>query len=122
MQNIGKNIKKIRETKGLTQQTIADLISMHRSNYSRVETGDRDVSIEAVGKIAKFFNMSIDDLVNFEGEIPNEVTFEDKNTIEQMQLIQQLDEEDKTTVFKIVETMLTKKKFKDFFNKNVAAL
>lgn len=49
-------------------------------------------------------------------------TFDDKNTIEQMQLIQQLDEEDKTTVFKIVETMLTKKKFKDFFNKNVAAL
>lgn len=56
------------------------------------------------------------------GEIPNEVTFDDKNTIEQMQLIQQLDKEDRTTVFKIVETMLTKKKFKDFFNKNVAAL
>lgn len=122
MQHIGKNIKKIREEKGLTQQAIADLIAMHRSNYSRVETGDRDLSIEAVGKIAKFFNMTIDDLVNFEGDIPNEVTFEDKNTIEQMQLIQQLDEEDKTTVFKIVETMLTKKKFKDFFNKNIAAL
>ena len=122
MQPIGKNIKKIREEKGLTQQAIADLIAMHRSNYSRVETGDRDLSIEAVGKIAKYFNMSIDDLVNFEGEIPNEVTFEDKNTIEQMQLIQQLDEEDKSTVFKIVETMLTKKKFKDFFQKNVAVL
>lgn len=122
MQHIGKNIKKIREEKGLTQQAIADLIAMHRSNYSRVETGDRELSIEAIGKIAKFFNMSIDDLVNFEGEIPNEVTFEDKNTIEQMQLIQQLDDEDKSTVFKIVETMLTKKKFKDFFNKNVAAL
>lgn len=122
MQPIGKNIKKIREEKGLTQQAIADLIAMHRSNYSRVETGDRDLSIEAVGKIAKYFNMSIDDLVNFEGEIPNEVTFEDKNTIEQLQLIQQLDEEDKSTVFKIVETMLTKKKFKDFFQKNVAAL
>lgn len=87
-----------------------------------VETGDRDLSIEAVGKVAKFFNMTIDDLVNFEGEIPNEVTFDDKNTIEQMQLIQQLDEDDRTTVFKIVETMLTKKKFKDFFKKNVAAL
>lgn len=122
MQHIGKNIKKIREEKGLTQQAIADLIAMHRSNYSRVETGDRDLSIEAVGKVAKFFNMTIDDLVNFEGEIPNEVTFDDKNTIEQMQLIQQLDEDDRTTVFKIVETMLTKKKFKDFFNKNVAAL
>ncbi|CAD7801685.1 hypothetical protein CHRY9390_00813 [Chryseobacterium aquaeductus] len=39
-----------------------------------------------------------------------------------MELIQQLDEEDKSTVFKIIDKMLTTKKFKDFFNKNVAAL
>jgi transcriptional regulator with XRE-family HTH domain len=38
MQHIGKNIKRIREEKGLTQQSIADLIAMHRSNYSRVKT------------------------------------------------------------------------------------
>lgn len=47
---------------------------------------------------------------------------EDKSIIEQMQLLQQLDEDDKTIVFKIVDTMLTKKKFKDFFAKNVAML
>ena len=39
-----------------------------------------------------------------------------------MELIQQLDEKDKSTVFKIIDKMLTTKKFKDFFNKNVAAL
>ena len=122
MQHVGKNIKKIREEKALTQQAIADLIAMHRSNYSRVETGDRDLSIEAINKIAKFFNMTIDQLVNFEGEIPQEVTIEDKNTVEQMQLIQQLDEEDKSMIFRMVDTMLTKKKFKDFFQKNIAAL
>lgn len=32
MQHIGKNIKRIREKKGLTQQSIADIIAMHRSN------------------------------------------------------------------------------------------
>jgi transcriptional regulator with XRE-family HTH domain len=122
MQHVGKNIKKIREEKGLKQQNIADLISMHRSNYSRVETGDRDLSIEAINKIAKYFNMTIDQLVNFDGEIPNEVTIEDKNTIEQMQLIQQLDEEDKSMVFRMIDKMLTNKKFKDFFQKNVATL
>jgi len=37
-------------------------------------------------------------------------------------VIQELDEEDKQTIFKMIETFLTKKKFKDFFNKNVAAL
>lgn len=30
--------------------------------------------------------------------------------------------EDKRTVMKIINTMLTKSKFKDFFNKNIAAL
>lgn len=54
--------------------------------------------------------------------MPQEITIEDKNTVEQMQLIQQLDEEDKNTVFKIIDKMLTTKKFKDFFNKNVATL
>jgi hypothetical protein len=37
-------------------------------------------------------------------------------------MIQELDEEDKQTIFKMIETFLTKEKFKDFFNKNVAAL
>ena len=122
MQHIGKNIKRIREEKGLTQQSIADLIAMHRSNYSRVETGDRDLSIDAVSKIAKYFNLSIDALVNFEGDIPQEVTIEDKSLIEQVKLIQGLELEEKNLVFKMVDTFLTQKKFKDFFAKNVAML
>jgi len=47
---------------------------------------------------------------------------EDKTTVEQMRLLQQLDEEDKQTVFKIIDKMLTTKKFKEFFKKNVAML
>lgn len=122
MQHIGKNIKKIREEKGLTQQSIADLIAMHRSNYSRVETGDRDLSIDAISKIAKYFNMTIDQLVNFEGDIPQEVTIEDKALVEQVKLIQELEPDEKSMVFKMVDTFLTQKKFKDFFQKNVATL
>lgn len=122
MQHIGKNIKRIREEKGLTQQSIADLIAMHRSNYSRVETGDRDLSIDAISKIAKYFNMTIDQLVNFEGDIPQEVTIEDKALVEQVKLIQELEPEEKNMVFKMVDTFLTQKKFKDFFQKNIATL
>ena len=47
---------------------------------------------------------------------------EDKPDFEKLHLINQLDEEDKTTVFKIIDTMLTKKKFKDFFQKNVGII
>lgn len=66
--------------------------------------------------------MTTDQILNYDGKIPKEVTIEDKTTIEQMQLLQQLDEEDKKTIFRIIDKMLTNKKFKDFFNKNVATL
>lgn len=46
----------------------------------------------------------------------------DKSSVEQMQLIQQLDEEDKSMIFRMVDTMLTNKKFKDFFQKNIVTL
>jgi len=121
MQHIGKIIKKYREEKNLTQKQIADLVHMHRSNYSRVEAGERELSIEAILKIAAFFGMTIDQLVN-EETVPQEVSMEDKNADEQTKLIQQLDEEDKQTIFRLVEKMLTNKKFKEFFSKNIATL
>jgi hypothetical protein len=66
--------------------------------------------------------MTADQIINYDGNLPKEVTIEDKTAVEQLRLIQQLEEEDKATVFKIIDKMLTTKKFKDFFNKNVATL
>ena len=63
-----------------------------------------------------------DQILNYENIVPEDVTIIDKPDFEKLHLINQLDEDDKTTVFKIVDTMLTKKKFKDFFAKNVAML
>jgi len=57
-----------------------------------------------------------------QSEVPKEIVIEDKATSEQMMLIQELDEKDKSIVFSMIDIMLTKKKFKDFFQKNVAAL
>lgn len=122
MKHIGKTIKSIREEKGLTQQQIAELVNMHRSNYSKVESGERDLSIDAINKIAKYFNITIDELVNFDGNLPQEINIEDKTIMEKVKLINELEPEEKNMVFKMIDTFLTKKKFKDFFQKNVAAL
>jgi hypothetical protein len=73
--------------------------------------------------MAELFNVSIDQIVTFEGDIPKEVTIQKtKPAVEQMNLIQQLDDDDKQTIFQLIDKMLTNKKFKDFFNKNVATL
>lgn len=122
MQHVGKTIKSIREEKGLTQQQIAELVHMHRSNYSKVESGERELSVAAVNKVAKYFGMTMDELVNFDGKMPDEVTIEDKSLMEQVKLIAELEPEEKNMIFKLIDKMLTNKKFRDFFNKNVAAL
>jgi transcriptional regulator with XRE-family HTH domain len=120
--HVGKNIKKIREQKKLMQKEVAAAAGLHPANYNKMEKGEREPSIDALDKIAKLFGMTVDELIHFEGKLPKEVKIEDKTANEKLRLIEQLDDEDKQAVFRIIDCMLTKSKFKDFFQKNVAAL
>ncbi len=119
---VGDNVKRLREDRGVKQQEIADLIGMHRSNYSKIESGQREISVAALDKVANFFGITVDTLIHMESKIPKEVQIEDKTTAEQIRYIQQLEEEDRSMVFKMIDTFLTKKKMKDFFENNVASL
>lgn len=119
---LAKNLKILREQKGLLQKEVASAVGVHPSNYSKMEKGERDVSIEVADKLAIYFGITLDELVHMDGNIPKEVTIVDKSTTERIKLIQQLDEEDKNAIFRIIDGMLTKSKFKEFFQKNVAAL
>lgn len=120
--HIGKNIKKIREQKGLMQKEVATAAGIHASNYSKIEKGEREPSIDALDKISVLFGMTVDQVIHFEGKIPKEVKIKDKTVTEKLQLIEQLEEEDKQALYRIIDGMLTKNKFKDFFQKNVAIL
>jgi transcriptional regulator with XRE-family HTH domain len=120
--HVGENIKKLREGKGMLQKQVASIVGVHPSNYSKIEKGERDPSIEVLDGLAKLFSITIDQIVHLDENTPKEVVVEDKSTTEQIKLIQQLDEDDKKAVFRIISTMVTKNKFKDFFQKNVAAL
>lgn len=121
--NLADNIKVIREKQGLLQKEVALHIGVDKSTYSKIEKGLREVTVAELQKLSKLFKLSTDEILNFdENIIPKEVVIEDKTTAEQIQLIQQLEEEDKQTIFRLIDKMLTNKKFKDFFNKNVAAL
>ncbi len=120
---LAKNIKTIREKQNLMQKQVAIHIGVDKSTYSKIEKGLREVTVTELDKMSRLFNLSVDEIINYdENIIPKEITIEDKTTIEQMNLIQQLEEEDKNIIFRMVDKMLTNKKFKDFFNKNIAAL
>jgi transcriptional regulator with XRE-family HTH domain len=111
-----------REEKNLKQIEVATFIGVDKSAYSKIKKGMRAVTVEELQKMARLFEMTTDQIINYDGKIPTEVVLEDKTAVEQMKLIQQLDEDDKQTILKLIDKMLTNKKFKDFFQKNVAAL
>lgn len=121
--SIGNNIQTIRKNLGLLQKEVALELNLDKSSYSKVEKDMREVKVSELKTLSNLFSMSVDDIINYDEKItPKEVVLEDKSENEQIKLINQLDEEDKSTILKIIDTMLTKKKFKDFFTKNVAAL
>lgn len=120
--SLANNIKRLREEKGILQKEVATEVGLGISHYSKIENGQREASVELLDKLAKFYGISIDQIVHMGKSVPKEVTLEDKTTNEQMRLIAELDEKDKSVVSGMIETMLTKKKFKDFFNNNIAAL
>lgn len=120
--NVGNTIKKIREQKGLLQKQVAASLKIGHTNYNKMENDNREPSVKELQQLAKLFGMTVDQILNYEGKMPKEVKLEDKPGFEQMNMINELDEDDKSTVIKIIDTMLTKKKFKDFFQKNVAAM
>jgi transcriptional regulator with XRE-family HTH domain len=119
LMNIGENIKRIREQKGMLQKEVATAVSVHPSNYSKIEKGERLPSIDVADKLAKLFDMTVDQIIHLSKDLPQEITIEDKTTTEQLKLLQQLDEEDRKALFRIIDTMVTKKKFKDFLKENV---
>jgi len=120
--SLSNNIKRLREEKGLLQKQIATEVGLGISHYSKIENGQREASVELLDNLAKFYGITIDQIVHMGADVPKEITVEDKTASEQLRLIAELDEKDKSVIFNMIDTMLTKKKFKDFFQKNIAAL
>ena len=53
-------IRDLREDSDQTQQQVADYLNMQRSVYRRYESGEREIPVWAVIKLAKFYNSSTD--------------------------------------------------------------
>ena len=58
------NLKSVRESTGMTQQELADLIGMRRETILHLENNRYNPSLEMALKIAQVFNLKIEDLLN----------------------------------------------------------
>ncbi len=82
MSFFGKNIKKIRGVKGLSQQAFAELFDLKRATLGAYEEGRSEPKIDTLIKIANFFSIPIGDLLTAELTVNKLLQFKDDLTLQ----------------------------------------
>ena len=63
LSEFGKKCYQIRERRELSVQFVSNKTGISRSTISRMEIGEQSVSFRAAIEVAKFYKISIDDLM-----------------------------------------------------------
>ncbi|MEE3349199.1 MAG: helix-turn-helix transcriptional regulator [Candidatus Gastranaerophilaceae bacterium] len=69
---LGRRIKNLRKSKNITQEKLAEIISMDITSLSKIETGRNYPQPETVEKLANALNVSIDKLFLFKDDFSKE--------------------------------------------------
>lgn len=63
---LGQNIKKYREAKGFTQNTLAERVDLSREYIADIERGLKNISLKKLYAIADVLSIKCSDLINFD--------------------------------------------------------
>ena len=65
MSNITKNLRKLREAKGLSQEKLARLSDVANNTIIKIEAGkNQNPTLETLKKVAQALGVSVDDLMS----------------------------------------------------------
>ena len=65
MSNITKNLRKLRETNGLSQEKLARLADVANNTIIKIEAGkNQNPTLDTLRKVAKALEVSVDELIN----------------------------------------------------------
>lgn len=87
MSFFGKNIKKIRGVKRLSQQAFADVFSLKRATLGAYEEGRSEPKIDTIIRVANYFSITIDDILTKEITINELLSFDGDFTTNVNQIV-----------------------------------
>ena len=61
-------LKDLREDRDITQRELAELLHIRQNTYSQYETGQRQLPVDTLIKLALFFNTSMDYILELTDE------------------------------------------------------
>ena len=93
---IGERLRKLRKYMGLTQEQVAEILSVGRDAILRIEKGDRKIDLQELMNFSKLYNISIDELTMEEHTInSSDVAF--------ARGFNELSEKDKKEIISLIE-------------------
>ena len=109
-----EKIRALRKKAHLSQHELAQKIHVHGTHLSKMENGHLVPSIDIIQRLMRVFAVSADQLINED----KDDAIDPKNQAfnEQLAMINQLDEDEKEALIKIINSMLTKKRMKDILD------
>lgn len=76
---LGKKIQKIRKTRGITQEKLAELVELDTSSISHIENGKYYPSAENLEKLLKVLNVTPSELFIMESNAPTKELIKEMN-------------------------------------------
>lgn len=96
--NFGDNLKKLRTSKGMSQEKLAEKVNVSRQSVSKWETGDAYPEMNNLLELCKIFHCKINDLVNdsildvnnLDDEVKNKVISLKKEESKKMKILSKI--------------------------------
>ena len=111
------NIIRLRKEKGWSQAELGQKIGAHLTHVNRIETGKYMPSLETLLKMAEVFQVPLDYLVYSNEGSYSPVKIEDETLAERLKLINNLGEDDRKVITRIIDAMLTQQKMLNLLTK-----
>jgi transcriptional regulator with XRE-family HTH domain len=103
-------LKDLRKKKGISQAELADLIEVHFTQVSRYERGETKPNAEAMSKLAKALDTTVDYLMSGTTDNLVQEAGLEKELVSRFKQVQDLPTEEKRTVLSLLDAFIAKTK------------
>ena len=60
----GKRLRKLRTERGIAQEKLAEVAGLDRTYISKIEKGERNISLDTIGKLANALEIEVKEFFN----------------------------------------------------------
>lgn len=104
-QALGKRVREIRETRGISQEELAYLANTQTSHISRIELGQNNTTVDVIYRIARGLKIPLSELLDFrKAEI--DIPPCDEHILKVAAYMNAVSKEDREHILRIVKTFV----------------